>query len=76
MKNIDWDRDATSTAFDLTTFNNQSAAFKYADRVNIAWSARNVRPMLVFTREISKRYENHNIETHTLYNYRLGITPS
>ena len=41
MKNTDWDRDATSTTFDLTTFKKQSAAFKYADRVNIARSARN-----------------------------------
>ena len=53
MKNIDWDRDATSTAFDLTTFKKQSEAFKYADMVNIARSARNERPMLVFSREIS-----------------------
>ena len=52
MKNIDWDRDATSTAFDLTTFKKQSEAFTYADRVNIARSARNERPMLVFSREI------------------------
>ena len=53
MKNIDWDRDATSTAFDLTTFKKQNEAFKYADRVNIARSARNELPMLVFSREIS-----------------------
>ena len=49
MKNIDWDRDATSTNFDLITFKKQNEAFKYADMVNIARSARNERPMLVFS---------------------------
>ena len=61
MKNIDWDRDATSTAFDLTTFKKQSEAFKYADRVNIARSARNERPMLVFPREISNEGHRYYI---------------
>ena len=56
MKNIYWDRDDTSTAFDLTTFKKQNEAFKYANRVNIERSTRNKRPTLVFSREITSRY--------------------
>ena len=69
MKNTDWDRDATSTAFDLTTFKKQSEAFTYADRVNIARSARNERPMLVFSREISNEGHRYFIVDNVDYFY-------